>query len=878
MATTHNSPFNFSETRQQFEQSKPAASSGLRSRFMHKRNNSVDSGSLTSSSFNTPASQPSPSSPAVAHDQPQPQESQGEAGKRRPVSLAYPKLQVQTQASGHHWLPKGSVAIDSPSSPTKTLRDSTSVNAPSSPSKTTLSTFSARFTKDKAPKEPPSPQPKKPTSTTNLKGLLSRPKSDKNLRLATHKDVAQAKNKENRKPSDSTDSPITPIYAQFCKGSVAGAGSVPTSPYETGSDPFTNASLLNLSNSFRPPLSHENPRSASRPRSLQPQYIPKPDPTNMNQQREQRGRQKSDESINNHRSSTWARARSASRARVMSALSTISGQKSKSASPTPEPEPGSTNEPQFDPKDVDKHLEAMLDRRNIPENQRYKMRNLNSTIKMEFIRQDWAENEGKTLSLKPTNDSDDSGVGIGKNSVRDTNDKKNTRGRTFTFSRNSWKMGTSPSKAKKKEAPAKGHTRNKSAESTTNERPSSSAGVYSGNGILAKVTGQHPSDFVNYLRKVQRPQNVEVGKLHKLRLLLRNERVAWTEDFIKQGGMKEIVGLLQRTMEVEWREEHEDALLHEDLLCLKALCTTALALQYLHEIQGTLFPALIHMIFDPERKGPSEFTTRNIITSLLLTYIQSGTPQERVARAQTILAYLRDPDPKDEERPVDFVLEMRRERPYRVWNKEVVCVTKEVFWIFLHTLNVVALPAGRDRSTEDIRKTASLEKTVNRGANTPPADEPFGYMNRHFPQERPPVAAAPYVGGVEWDATNYLASHLDLMNAIISCTPVRAERAVLREQFRVSGWERCLGGTLRLCKEKFYPGVHDALRTWVSAAADDGWDVRDVRFGPPKESRSVSPKKTAPGAPAAKKKAEEPPRLEMPKLDFILDGPLSAAP
>ncbi|KAK3933507.1 hypothetical protein QBC46DRAFT_401948 [Diplogelasinospora grovesii] len=47
-------------------------------------------------------------------------------------------------------------------------------------------------------------------------------------------------------------------------------------------------------------------------------------------------------------------------------------------------------------------------------------------------------------------------------------------------------------------------------------------------------------------------------------------------------------------MEVEWREEHEDALLHEVLLCLKALSTTALALQHLDRIQVTLFPALLH--------------------------------------------------------------------------------------------------------------------------------------------------------------------------------------------------------------------------------------------------------------------------------------------
>ncbi|KAJ4424874.1 hypothetical protein N0V82_000377 [Gnomoniopsis sp. IMI 355080] len=872
MAAMSRSPFNFSETRQQFEQSKPAGAGGLRSRFMHKRNNSVDSGNLPSSF--TPQS----SSPAAQEQQEQQEQEQPTgASKRRPVSLAYPKLQVETQTMGQQWQQAGNVQIDSPRSPTKAFRNSVAitVDPPRSPSKTTLGTFSAKFSKDKVPKEDPSTQPEKARSSGNLKGLLGRPKSNKNLRLDTEKDNPQAKNKENRKPSDSTVSPVTPIYAQFCKTPLPGATSVPTSPYETPADPFTQASLLNLNNSFKPPLSHGNTGSSQRPRSFHPQHTPRPDASSMSQQTESRGRHNYHQSVDNSRSSTWARARSGSRARVMSALSTISGQKSKSASPTPEPTP---TEPQFDPKDVDRHLEAMLDRRNIPENQRYKMRNLNSTIKMEFIRQDWAENEGKGLVRKPTNDSDDSGVGINKGSVRDANDKKTNRGRTFTFSRNSWKIGASPSKGKKKEAPIKGHNRNKSTESVTNERPSSSTGTYSSNGIIAKVTGQQPSDFVNYLRKVQKPENVEVGKLHKLRLLLRNERVAWTEEFIKQGGMKEIVGLLRRIMEVEWREEHEDALLHEDLLCLKALCTTALAMQYIHEIQETLFPALIHMIFDPEKKGPSEFTTRNIITSILLTYIQDGNPKERVARAQTVLSYLRDPAPKDEERPVDFVLEMRRERPYRVWNKEVVCVTKEVFWIFLHNLNVIALPAGRDKSTEDIRKTASLDKPASR-ESIRTSEEPYAYMNRHFPQERPPVAAAPYVGGVEWDATNYLASHLDLMNAIIACTKTRAERNVLREQFRVSGWERCLGGTLRLCKEKFYPGVHDALRTWVSAAADDGWDVRDVRFGPPKETRSSSPKKSAPSAVAGKKKADEtPPQLEMPKLDFVLDGPLSSAP
>lgn len=305
------------------------------------------------------------------------------------------------------------------------------------------------------------------------------------------------------------------------------------------------------------------------------------------------------------------------------------------------------------------------------------------------------------------------------------------------------------------------------------------------------------------------------------------------------------------------REEHEDALLHENLLCLKALSTTARAMEFLHSVQGELFPKLLHMLFDPEKKGPSEFTTRNIITSVLLMYIESAAPAERVLRAKSVLGHLRDKEPEEATRALPFVLEMRQERPYRVWCKEAVNVTKEVFWIFLHNLNVIALPSESARP--DSAESAASRKVSD--------SKQYRYMVRHFPQERPPVPAAPYVGGVEWDATNYLASHLDLMNAILACTPTAAERNLLRAELRISGWERCLGGTLRLCKEKFYGSVHTALRTWVAAAAEDMWDVKDIRYGPPPESRSPI-KKTGGGQ---RKKVEEAPKIDIPKLDLGLE-------
>lgn len=314
--------------------------------------------------------------------------------------------------------------------------------------------------------------------------------------------------------------------------------------------------------------------------------------------------------------------------------------------------------------------------------------------------------------------------------------------------------------------------------------------------------------------------------------------------------------LRKTTADQENREEHEDALLHENLLCLKALSTTARGMQHLVSIQDDIFPKLLSMLFDPERKGPSEFTTRNIITSITFAYMQSAPIAERTERAQRVLRYLRDPEPKDDERPLPWVMEMRRERPYRVWCKEMVSVTKEVFWIFLHNLNVVALPSDKGY------------KPAETDPSTPEADT---YMSRHFPHERPPVPAAPYVGGVEWDATNYLASHLDLMNAVLACTPTQAERNRLRGEFRISGLERCMGASLRLCKEKFYGAVHAGLRTWVAAAAEDGWDIKDVRYGPPPETKA-SPKKSAGGG--AKANA---PKIEMPKLDFGLDKPQKPA-
>ncbi len=353
--------------------------------------------------------------------------------------------------------------------------------------------------------------------------------------------------------------------------------------------------------------------------------------------------------------------------------------------------------------------------------------------------------------------------------------------------------------------------------------------------------------------------------MHKLRQLLRNETIAWVDSFITQGGMAEIIGLLHRTMDVEWRyviskmlvvktmeidstsrEEHEDTLLHETLLCLKALCTTSLALHHLSSIQSTLFPSLLAMLFDDEKKGPSEFSTRSIIISLLFTYISTSPPDDLLPRARTLLSYLHDPAAPEEAQPPGFIASIYHPRPYRIWCKEVVNVTKEVFWIFLHHLNIIPCP---DPTPSPSSPSSAL------------------YTAQHFPRDRPPVPAAPYVGGVEWEATNYLAAHLDLLNALVASLPTRDERNALRQELRDSGFEKCMGNSLRTCKEKFYGSVHAGLATWVGAGREDGWDVRGVREGFRGEERRgrergrESPKKGGKGG------GEEAPRLEMLRLE-----------
>ncbi|KAL8801791.1 MAG: hypothetical protein Q9200_006823 [Gallowayella weberi] len=512
----------------------------------------------------------------------------------------------------------------------------------------------------------------------------------------------------------------------------------------------------------------------------------------------------------------------------------------------------------LDAQAIETEFETLLESRNIPDNVRDRMRSLNTNIKIDFIRKEknvsvsvsstesQASAEPRDTSRKRPNlsgqvNEEGKPFQIDRDLADKTDDegspkkrRSRPRSRTFTFS----KGDSSPKKKEKPEASksrGRSRSRNRGLEEVVG--PETLEGRSRSFSLSRAPKPANPQDFLSYLQKTQRPEDVEVGRLQKLRQLLRNETVVWVDGFISQGGMMEIIGLLDRILKVEWREEHEDALLHETLLCLKAMCTTSVAVAQLSKLTPTLFPTLLGMLFDEQRKGPSEFATRNVVMSLLFIHLTAASATQYETRAREIIRYLRNPSKPEDSLPPDFIAQMHSPRHYHVWCNEMVNVTKEVFWIFLHHANVIPYP-----------------KDIN-------YDKDSSYRQAHFPPDRVPIPAAPYIGGVEWDATHYLATHLDLLNGLIACLPTREERNKLRQELKDSGFEKCMGGSLRTCKEKWYGYVHTCLTTWVSAGLADGWDIQEVREGPKREeTTTMSPKKRG-------KKVEDAPQLEMPKLD-----------
>lgn len=298
--------------------------------------------------------------------------------------------------------------------------------------------------------------------------------------------------------------------------------------------------------------------------------------------------------------------------RVMAAVAALQGKAKGTAV---------KQEAALDPTTVDREFEAVLASRNVPEPMRERMRTLTLRVKADFVRQDQGASKtgdgtpaGTPVSAGPQDETEQQ-----QQAEDDSKSTKRSRARsrTFTFSKGDKRSGdSSPSKKARSRSKGQSMTINipKGQSSTDLTTPATPTGASWGRrGHSAPAVGE----YITYLRKTQDPKKFEVGRLHKLRILLRNETVAWVDAFVTQGGMAEVVSLLHRLMSIEWREEHEDQLMHESLLCLKGLCTTEIAIAELDMVADELFPALLGMLFDEEKKGPAEYTTRTIIINIL---------------------------------------------------------------------------------------------------------------------------------------------------------------------------------------------------------------------------------------------------------------------
>ena len=245
--------------------------------------------------------------------------------------------------------------------------------------------------------------------------------------------------------------------------------------------------------------------------------------------------------------------------RVMAAVAAYNG---KATELTKEP-PKDVKAAVLDPKEIENAFESMLDARNVPQNTRDKMRTLDTNIKADFIKKDkfgsgsassaegLAMHDSRPSTGKHSQTGSDTTTAMLEGETGNSPKKSRPRSRTFTFN----KGDQSPTKRQKAERPIS-HQRNKSGDITHTESSKSltSAGATQASSFFNRLNKPAaPEDYIGYLKKVQKPESVEVGKINKLRQLLRNETVLWVETFIDEGGMMELVGLLYRTIKVEWR-------------------------------------------------------------------------------------------------------------------------------------------------------------------------------------------------------------------------------------------------------------------------------------------------------------------------------------
>ncbi|KAG9015207.1 hypothetical protein FRB94_004326 [Tulasnella sp. JGI-2019a] len=331
---------------------------------------------------------------------------------------------------------------------------------------------------------------------------------------------------------------------------------------------------------------------------------------------------------------------------------------------------------------------------------------------------------------------------------------------------------------------------------------------------------------------------LDVERIRKLRVFLRNETASWSETFLRQGGYSALLGRLNELLTVEWREEqHDDQALHELLRCFKALSTSSIGCFALRSSCPTPFTQLTALLYSD--KKPGDMASRQLIVDLLLILFelypsptkiidQTGTigrqrtawdvkgsghvipparptvfttpttspPPSLPAPHESIFSLMRaillTPRPAPSEcpsTPVDphaFIAALHRPRIYKTYLQELSDVRRDYFWVFCHQNNTIW----------DLTQT----------------DEE---------QVEKPKAPGGMTGGVEFEAMSYLTTHFRLLNTLCRAAadlqlPASDEQSAYQLHVNLfeSGLEKIIL-TSRKSSTTYYPNLHLEIGRYI---------------------------------------------------------------
>ncbi|KAF8150869.1 armadillo-type protein [Crassisporium funariophilum] len=394
--------------------------------------------------------------------------------------------------------------------------------------------------------------------------------------------------------------------------------------------------------------------------------------------------------------------------------------------------------------------------------------------------------------------------------------------------------------------------------------------IAGGKGIKEKgallTKNLSPTKFCSILTGTSSTQ-LDVEDLKKLRLLLRNEAASWSQEFLKLGGYSALLTRLNEILEVEWREEqHDDQVLHQLLLCFKALSTSSIGCFALRSSCPTPFVQLVALLYSD--KKPGEVATRQLIVELLLllfdlyppsslpsasirsgaggSSLLAGNSRPREAwESQTSLvtsnlvtlpaphknlfslvrALLLTPAPPASESPAApisphaFIESLHTPRIYKTYLKELSEVCRDYFWVFCHPHNTIWVLSETNES--------SVEK---------------------------PRAPGGMTGGVEFEAMAYFTTQLKLVNAIAKCVEgmnMPREHELSAHRFHtdlfLSGLERVVLIS-RKASTTYYPNLHLELARYIAYAMRSGYELPytvDRLVGMPPDVHAKNPKPAA---------------------------------